>query len=87
MPTNGCQYFYDCRHCAALLKPLPGHCCVFCSCGSVKYPRRSRPEDVARDLMSPAPLQLIAALGGTREPQDPPQQAWLTRPSAVRLLT
>ena len=34
--------------------------------------------------MSPAPWQLIAALGGTREPQDPPQQAWLITGNILR---
>ena len=38
MPTNACQFFYDCTGCGALLKPLPGDCCVFCSYGSVKCP-------------------------------------------------
>jgi hypothetical protein len=31
MPTNACQHFYRCDSCNALLKPLPGDCCVFCS--------------------------------------------------------
>jgi hypothetical protein len=38
MPTDACQYFYECTNCKALLKPLAGHCCVFCSFGSVKCP-------------------------------------------------
>lgn len=38
MPTDACQFFYDCRGCGALLKPKPGDCCVFCSYGSVKCP-------------------------------------------------
>src|SRR6185312_9837000 len=38
MPTDACQYFYDCKGCGALLKPLPGDCCVFCSYGSVPCP-------------------------------------------------
>jgi hypothetical protein len=38
MPTNACQFFYDCPHCDALLKPLPGDCCVFCSYGDVPCP-------------------------------------------------
>ena len=38
MPTNACIYFYDCTGCAALLKPLAGDCCVFCSYGDVKCP-------------------------------------------------
>jgi hypothetical protein len=38
MPTNACVYFYDCPSCRALLKPLSGDCCVFCSFGDVKCP-------------------------------------------------
>lgn len=38
MPTDACQYFFDCRYCRAVLKPLPGDCCVFCSFGSVPCP-------------------------------------------------
>ena len=38
MPTNACQYYYDCRHCGALLKPLKGDCCVFCSYGDMPCP-------------------------------------------------
>lgn len=38
MPTNACQYFYDCRHCGAVLRPLKGDCCVFCSYGDVPCP-------------------------------------------------
>ncbi|HET7817508.1 MAG TPA: GDCCVxC domain-containing (seleno)protein [Sphingomicrobium sp.] len=38
MPTDACQYFYDCRHCGAVLRPLPGDCCVFCSYADVPCP-------------------------------------------------
>jgi hypothetical protein len=38
MPTDACQYFYDCPGCSALLRPKPGDCCVFCSYGDVKCP-------------------------------------------------
>ena len=38
MPTNACQYFYECESCKALLKPIQGDCCVFCSYGTVKCP-------------------------------------------------
>lgn len=38
MPTDACQYFYDCRGCDAVLKPKPGDCCVFCSYGDVPCP-------------------------------------------------
>jgi hypothetical protein len=38
MPTDACQYFYDCKGCGALLKPKAGDCCVFCSYGSEPCP-------------------------------------------------
>ncbi|WP_284735614.1 GDCCVxC domain-containing (seleno)protein [Dongia deserti] len=38
MPTDSCQYFYECRGCGALLKPKAGDCCVFCSFGSLPCP-------------------------------------------------
>ena len=38
MPTDACQYFYECSGCKTLLKPKPGDCCVFCSYGSVPCP-------------------------------------------------
>ena len=28
MPTDACQFYYDCTGCGALLRPLKGHCCV-----------------------------------------------------------
>jgi hypothetical protein len=38
MPVDYCQYYYECSHCQALLKPRAGDCCVFCSYGSVPCP-------------------------------------------------
>lgn len=38
MPTDACQYFYQCENCKTTLKPLPSDCCVFCSYGTVKCP-------------------------------------------------
>ncbi|MBR9812692.1 hypothetical protein GYB61_02405 [bacterium] len=38
MPTDSCQYFYECQGCNTLLKPQQGDCCVFCSYGSVPCP-------------------------------------------------
>jgi hypothetical protein len=29
MPTDACQFFYDCKGCGTRLKPKPGDCCVF----------------------------------------------------------
>lgn len=38
MPTDACQFFYECRLCRTVLKPKAGDCCVFCSYGTVKCP-------------------------------------------------
>ena len=38
MPTDACQWFYECEECHILLKPEPGDCCVYCSYGSVPCP-------------------------------------------------
>lgn len=38
MPTDACQFFYECESCKALLRPKAGDCCVYCSFGSVKCP-------------------------------------------------
>ncbi|MFC0682542.1 GDCCVxC domain-containing (seleno)protein [Lysobacter korlensis] len=38
MPTNACQWFYECPGCREVLQPLAGDCCVFCSDGTVKCP-------------------------------------------------
>jgi len=38
MPTDACQWFYECENCKILLKPKPGYCCVYCSYGTVPCP-------------------------------------------------
>lgn len=38
MPTDACQFFYQCEKCKEVIKPKAGDCCVFCSYGSVKCP-------------------------------------------------
>lgn len=38
MPTDACQYFYECENCKTRLKPKQGDCCVYCSYGTVKCP-------------------------------------------------
>lgn len=42
MPTDSCQFYFECHHCGALLKPKPGDCCVFCSYGSVPCPPKQQ---------------------------------------------
>ena len=38
MPTNACQYLYDCKGCGTILRPRHGDCCVYCSFGTVPCP-------------------------------------------------
>ena len=38
MPTNACQFFYECESCKTLLKPKSGDCCVYCSYGTIACP-------------------------------------------------
>ncbi len=38
MPTDACQWFYECEGCKAVLRPRAGDCCVFCSYGTNKCP-------------------------------------------------
>jgi hypothetical protein len=38
MPTDACQFFWDCPACGAVVKPLDGDCCVFCSYADAPCP-------------------------------------------------
>ncbi|HZJ53764.1 MAG TPA: GDCCVxC domain-containing (seleno)protein [Myxococcaceae bacterium] len=38
MPSNACQWFYECQRCQTVLEPKAGDCCVYCSYGSVPCP-------------------------------------------------
>lgn len=38
MPTEACQFFYECEGCKELIRPKQGDCCVYCSYGTVKCP-------------------------------------------------
>lgn len=38
MPTDACQYFYQCQSCGLQMKPKKGDCCVYCSYGDVPCP-------------------------------------------------
>ncbi|HEY8138937.1 MAG TPA: GDCCVxC domain-containing (seleno)protein [Methylocystis sp.] len=38
MALDSSQIRHDCAACGAALKPKPGDCCVFCSCGDVPCP-------------------------------------------------
>lgn len=45
MPTNACQFFYECENCKVVLKPKKGDCCVYCSYGTVACPPIQLGED------------------------------------------
>lgn len=49
MPTDACQFYYDCKGCGALLRPEPGDCCVYCSFGSVPCPPMQDAENAVSD--------------------------------------
>lgn len=38
MPTDACQYFYECEKCKEVIKPKEDDCCVFCSYGTNPCP-------------------------------------------------
>ncbi|MGV3707376.1 MAG: GDCCVxC domain-containing (seleno)protein [Gemmatimonas sp.] len=38
MSTNACTFYHVCASCQLVLRPKPGHCCVFCSFGTVPCP-------------------------------------------------
>jgi hypothetical protein len=38
MPTDACQWFYECESCKAVLRPKAGDCCVYCSYATNKCP-------------------------------------------------
>ncbi len=44
MPTDACQFFYDCVNCKSVLRPREGDCCVFCSYADTLCP--SKQEEV-----------------------------------------
>jgi len=56
MPTDSCQYFYECTGCKTLLKPKAGDCCVFCSYGDAPCPpiQEARASGSATSCCAPA---------------------------------
>ena len=44
MPTDACQFYYECSNCGAMLRPNKGDCCVFCSFGSLPCPPKQADE-------------------------------------------
>ncbi|MCC7429280.1 hypothetical protein IT568_00415 [bacterium] len=50
MPTDACQYFYECEKCKQVLKSKQGDCCVYCSYGSVACPLINNTKNVVDSL-------------------------------------
>ena len=44
MPTDACQFFYECTRCSSVLRPQPGDCCVFCSYSDTVCPPKQLEE-------------------------------------------
>ena len=42
MPVEACVAFHPCSACGRTIRPRPGHCCVFCSWGTVPCPPEQR---------------------------------------------
>ena len=38
MPTDVCQFFYECVNCGSVLKPKSSDCCIFCSYADTRCP-------------------------------------------------
>jgi len=38
MPSDACQWFWECPACHKVLRPRKGDCCVFCSYGATPCP-------------------------------------------------
>ncbi|WP_232897276.1 GDCCVxC domain-containing (seleno)protein [Pontibaca salina] len=38
MPTDSCQWFYECAACHTVLRPREGDCCVYCSYATAPCP-------------------------------------------------
>jgi rubredoxin len=42
IPTDACQFFYQCTNCGRVMRPKTGDCCIFCSYGSVQCLSKQR---------------------------------------------
>ena len=60
MPTDACQWFYECEQCHSVLKPKSGDCCVFCSFATVPCPPSAQMLTMARLPLGIAASSLTA---------------------------
>lgn len=49
MATDFCLHYYQCESCRKTITPKPGHCCVFCSYGTIPCPPRQQENANARE--------------------------------------
>ncbi len=40
MPSDACQFFFECVKCNTVLRPQGDVCCVFCSYGDTRCPMK-----------------------------------------------
>ncbi len=40
MPTDACQFFYECVNCKTVFRPKEEDCCVFCSYANERCPMK-----------------------------------------------
>ena len=43
IPSDACQFFYECVNCKTVVRPKEGDCCVFCSYADSKCPMQQAP--------------------------------------------
>ncbi|TDD95529.1 GDCCVxC domain-containing (seleno)protein [Flavobacterium cellulosilyticum] len=48
MPTEACQFFYECENCKTALRPLEGDCLVFCSYRTAACPSIQEKNDCCK---------------------------------------
>jgi hypothetical protein len=60
VPTDACHFFYQCEGCDQILRPLEGHCCVFCSYADKSCPPCQADAVLKQELLRVAFMHLLA---------------------------
>ncbi len=42
MSQTSIHFLHECNNCHKILKPVKGHCCIFCSYGDIKCPNTQK---------------------------------------------
>ena len=66
MPTDACQWFYECEQCHVVLQPKPGDCCVYCSYGTVPCPPVMRAPLPLRSATLPSNMLMLPTKPATK---------------------